>query len=267
MIGRMRKETVVLGGVLGGALLLAADAQAKCAAPQPVIFAGADKTVPADPVLYLFWPHHGSERIALTARDEKDRPLRLELTAVDKNEAFSVHRIKLTTGGARTVKLKLPEEPYSFRRVSEWSFRVDPAWAAAAAAAANGSLAVREVSTSWTCSYQLSQNLQVPQPAAAFRVAIADSEADYRAGRLRSALFPYHMRLFFAPYGDKPEPPAQGEIQLGHSNCVGASFTWPAHPVYVGVFALRPDGSEAAVGQAPVRLEPPRRTAGAGPEE
>lgn len=262
MIGPMRRKTVVLGGVLAAALGLSADAQAKCAAPQPVLFAGAGKTVPADPVLYLFWPRYGGERVTLTAHDEKNRPLRLELTAADKNDAFSVHRIKLTTGGARTVTLKMPAEPYSFRRVSEWTFRVDPAWKPAAAAP--GALAVKAVSSSWTCSFQLSQNLQVPQPAMAFRVAIADSEADYRAGRLRSALFPYHMRLFFTPYTDKPEPPAQGEIQLGHSNCIGPSFAWPAHPVYVGVYALQPDGSEAAVGQAPVRLEPPQRTAGKG---
>lgn len=259
----MRRLSVRLAELIGtvAIVLLAAPrgAAAKCAAPQPVVSPASGSRLPANPVLYVFWPRYSADKPPkLTAHDGQDRPVSLSQSLIARVEAFAVYQVKLAVARPGAVTLRAAPEPYSFWGVDTWQFTIDAGWRAPAAPRPAQALAITEARSRWVCSYQLSQNLTTPAAASAFRVAIADSAQDYAAGRLRSLVLPPHMAMFFgAGAGGRDNTHRRSELQLGHSNCIGSTWSWAAKPIYVGVFALQADGSEAPIGTAPVRVDPP----------
>lgn len=250
----------LIGALVAAAVLPPLPARAKCATPAPVL--SATGAVPPDPVLYLFWPSRGGkEPPPLKARDGQGHAVPVEQTALEKTEAFFVYRIRLTAPKAGSLTLEVPGDRSAGERSERWALRVQPGWKPPPPTPAFP-LEVQTARFRWTCSHQLSQNLQLPVQAAAFRVTIADSLADYQAGKTRALVLPYHMAAFFGhdtPGGGKR---TSGEIQLGHTDCIGNTFVWPAHPIFVGVTALLTNGTEAAVVTAPLQISPPAPSAG-----
>lgn len=270
-MSRRIAQRVVLAAVAITAWAEPQAAEAKCAAPQPVLSPETGSRLPPNPTLYAFWPHlAGDKPPQLTARDAKGRSVGLTQSQIAETEAFVVYQLKLATSAAGTVTLKIPKETYSFWRVDSWQFTIDPGWRAPVPPPARSGLSVNTQSSRWTCSYQLSQNLTLPVAAAAFQVTIADSREDYAAGRLRHLVLPPQMAMFFGVSTSRDGHDAghpRSELQLGHSNCLGSTWTWTDKPIYVGLSALQPDGSAAPIGTAPVRVDPPATAPGAANRE
>jgi len=247
---------MVRGGAL--AILLSAiapQAGAKCAMPRAFFLPDTGSSMPASATVYLFVPQPGTPPTVIAQADGKDLPLKVD--SLPAPTAFSVTRVRFDATGHTTVELAVkpePGAPAAHRR--DVAYRIDPHWKRRGAGTTQIAK-VEEECHRWTCSYQETQNLDVTEPAPAYRVEWAHVRADYVAGRRQSIVLPRRMEHFFAWPGGSPVP-AGGRLELGHVDCLGSAFEWAVPRLWVGVAALHADGAEGTPATTPTMVYRPR---------
>jgi len=234
---------------------LSAPAFAKCAGPHAIVSPQSGSTVPTDPTLYFFWPRHDPEPPKLQAHGPGGVALTIEQTSIAQIDAFTTYRVRVKTNKPGAIVVDLAERQYYYGPKS-WRYTVSTDWQPPVAAKSGAALQVKSASFRWTCSYQLSQNLALPGRAAAYRVAIFDINSDGKGAPAKELYMPPRMMQFFE-LEEKSTSSDHDQIELGHINCFGETFTWQGQPILVDVFALQPDGSESHVTPSRMRVDSP----------
>jgi hypothetical protein len=248
---RASRSAAIAAGLLLSSI--APFSQAKCAGPHAVLSPRPGSALPLDPVLYFFWPKRDKDQPQVKARGAAGDHVPVEQTKVAETESYTAYRVRVKTSKPGALTLELPKRDFYYGP-SSWRYELRADWQRPAQS--EGAPTVRSESFRWTCSYQLSQNLQLPGHAVAYRLLISDATDPAKAGVKQALYVPPRMRQFF----ERDERPASGDsdqIELGYINCFGNTFTWQGKPILVDIYALFADGSEQRLGSAPMRVEPP----------
>jgi hypothetical protein len=246
--------SLLTSSIMGGQV-----ARAECAVVDFVLAEDPSEQLPPDPVIHLF-VYSGQahdERTPLRVLSNEGHPLAVELKRVDVaagggRTPVAVYQARLRTGSARAFVVYLRGE----RPVE---FKIDPRWRGVAGAPVQ--ITQIGVSTGAVCPQELTRDLGLSVKAAAYIVEWAKSEDDYRSGKRQRRWLPFQLPLAES-FGviDEEAAPVQpaGRLQLGEPACLGRNFVWPSgRPVYVGVVAILPDGSQTPLPQQPTRVAAP----------
>lgn len=210
--------------------------------------------MPASPTIYLFLPKRDREKPKLRAHLDGGAALAIEQSVAAETESFTAYRLQVKTQKPGAIVLELGAGEFYYGPKS-WRFTVSSDWQPPPMRPAAPPL-VATRSFAWTCSHQLSQNLKLPGRAAAYRIEIFDGKSDGQGKPAQELFVPPRMRQFFER-DEKSDTSAADEIELGHINCFGSTFTWQSKPILVNVYALLPDGSESRVTAAPMHVDAP----------
>jgi hypothetical protein len=252
----MRRRGLVVAALLGLALA-PAPARGKCAMPAAVIVPPDGAALPPKPVLYAFVPGGFGKRPAdalpLTIVDGAGAKVSFRVTRLGEAPAFAAYRIEVDARAGSRITVKLTQQMYREVTIAR-TYAVAGDWKRPA----RGATAVTKVtheSHRWTCSHQLSQNLTPGRFAPAYRVEWAETEKAWRDGKRERLFLPYSKAEFWNWRNEKV--PQAALLELGHLDCMGSTFEWKGKPIYVGVAALHPDGSEDPPAAEPVKVSPP----------
>lgn len=206
--------------------------------PRSSLAPGADSVLPPGPVLHLFsWRAASTPLVRIEAYG---RDVAFEREVVSETRDVLSERISIPVGrGDLTV----------FVDGEAHHYRIDPHWSRGPARTVNVTRAEHDV-WSWTCSHTDAFYLWPSVDAPAYRVEWARTADDYRQGRRQSLVVPHDPAVFFA------DPDATALIGLGFLSCLGETFDPAELPVYVGVTALHPDGSEDDASPEPAVIGP-----------
>jgi hypothetical protein len=241
-------------GISASVLAVAPEAQAKCAAPAPVM-APWSGTVPTRPVLELLVPEWGAYEgqhtpprvLAKAASGPAPRVLVKPDTAASGLKTF---RVEIGAVPAGSLQVDLLDD--TGKTVRSWSYVVDSGWKRPASSLA--AITTRQVHKSWTCSDTNTTNLAFDGGAAGYRVVAASTAADLAAGRTQSFVIPRTMGIFWEAPSTSLQPV---DLELGHTDCFGDTFDWSKGAVVAEVRALLPDGTEQAVTAKPISISKP----------
>lgn len=251
----MRKLVLGLALMLAGALPEAA--RASCASPRP-FFAPTDGSIlPANPVVFLFVPGflQGDEiEIELDVANA-GRSTSSWSDVVSESPAFRTYRIEIAAPAGSELRVQA-----SFRINELPLYAIESRYRVADVEPPDAGPAIpmkrpQYEHSSWTCSYQSTWNLTPQVDAPAYRVEWAPTKDAYQARARETIVVPGRMNGFWRPYPGRSEGPAL--VQLGHLDCMDHTMVWPGAHIWVGVWALLPDGSEIALTDAPIRLTKP----------
>lgn len=226
--------------------LVPVDASGKCMSLVSRFEPASGAVVPSAPVLRLFVPAH---RVAglpvVTATDAAGRAVKVVVTSESATDAFNSYRVSFGSLAKGDLMVRFVDKYDISNYVA---YTVDPAWAAPKAVPPK--VKVTRTETSWTCSHQLTRNLEFSSVAPAYRVSFAANKAAL-ASPVSSIVLPANVQ----PVWNSSEPVKKASIEIGHVDCMGYTHKWSGG-MWVRVTALRPDGSETDVVSA-LWLEPP----------
>ena len=228
-----------------GASLAASDAHAKCAAPGPK-FEPESGSVPTAPVLRLFastWASPGTPTV--TAIDAKGKKLSPVITTESTADAFTSYRLAFPAAAKGKLQVHYVGAN-GWTRDAEYT--VDPSWKAPGFVAPKVTL--YRVQSSWTCSHQLTRNIQFPNVAPAYRLTFATTVAGL-AKSTTTLVLPADVKTMFVAYPST----VNADLALGHVNCMGSTYSWNGG-TFAKIVALFPDGSESEVSPG-IWLDPP----------
>ena len=245
----MVRRITHLGLIIIAVQWMPLDAAADCMAARSFIAPVTGSTLPANPVLYAFvpWdlPTPGVEV------DAGGASVTAKIEHLSTNDTFKSYRITIerAVAGEITVQVLLRVED----SVSVWAearYTLDPGWQKATQDRECRTTIVGKEQSGWTCSHNMTYNLEPSVQAIAYRLEWSTSAEDHAAGKRDSAVFPASLDGFFDPKQTGVTP----TIKLGHANCLSNTFRWPAALVYVGLTALHQDGSETPAVGTPVQV-------------
>jgi hypothetical protein len=213
--------------------------------------------LPPKPTLYVFvpgrWGRRPPETPPLTIVDGAGATVSFRVTRAGEVPAFSAYRVDVEARAGSRITVKLKYKAYGEVTLIR-SYSVTAAWERPA----RGATAVTKVEREkrdWTCSFQSSRNLTPSRFAPAYRIEWALTPADWRGGVRGQVVLPYSKGEFWRR--DQSQVPQVALLELGHLDCIGFTFEWKGKPIYVGLAALYPDGSEDPPVVEPVRVSPP----------
>jgi len=250
----MRARGLLVAAVLGVALV-PASAWGDCALPAAVVVPPDGATLPPNPVLFVFVPDHfgirPSDTLPLTIVDRSRAKVSFRVTRFGAVPAFAAYRVDLSARAGTRITVGLRHRLYPDITIAR-TYSVTDAWKRPP----RGTTTVTKVahaSSKWTCSYQSSSNLTPSRLAPAYRVEWALSPEDWRRGARGKLVLPYASLEFW----EEKKASQAALLELGHLDCLGFTFEWKGKPIYVGIAALHPDGSEDPPAAEPVRVSPP----------
>jgi hypothetical protein len=106
------------------------------------------------------------------------------------------------------------------------------------------------------CPSELTRRLVMSDEAPAYRVVFAYSREDWLAGRTRSIVVPGQPETQYSPGTKSYSLTGRHVAVLGRPSCFGVTFPW-WEELYLGLSALRADGTETPLPQEPTRVKPP----------
>lgn len=232
---------------MGVALIASAPApaDARCAQP-PVQFSAAGDaahpaTVPAEPQVYLFAPTFGDREVSRVETSVGTVTLS-PLSAVGDFRAYAVKLVNAPAG--RTVTLRAFDDERELASTVLRTARPQPRDDAAEPLRVVG---ITSEYRRWSCSHQRTRNLELSRAAPMYRVEWARTRQDYLDGKRE------HLALPGVGVWSRGER----TIELGHVNCAGHTFRFERRPIFVGVAALRHDGTVVAAPDEPTVVTPP----------
>ena len=232
---------------------------ASCMSPQPFLAPASGATLPADPVVFLFVPEglYGSPQVTMAIDvASAGSAVTHQVEQVSHNPAFTTYRIGLAARETKDLKIAVTFDLGGHPlRSYEGRYRVAASLPEPVRTARRLAPPAYEHS-SWTCSYQSTWNLETSVDAPAYRIEWAQSLEDYQAGQRSSVVLPGHVRRFWT---EDRRPPGRPKVELGHLDCMDHTLVWPGPRIWVGVWALLPDGSEVPLTDEPIPLSKPQK--------
>lgn len=234
---------------VGMLMLLAPEAGADCMAARSFISPATGSRVPADPVLFAFVPwDRPVPGVEVTAGGEE---VEAKITHLSTTPTFKSYRIDVDRHQPGDIHVKVSLVVQDSEAVyTEATYTIDPAWKKTSKASEVKAKMLGKEVDAWTCSHNMTYNLEPSVQAPAYRVQWATTVEDYEAGKRQSAVFPFTLQGFF----DEKLEHVFTVIKLGHANCLSDTFKWPDALVYVGLAALHEDGTETPASKTPTEV-------------
>lgn len=233
-------------------IAVSAPAAAKCMSPSAVLIPSSGK-VPVGAKLRLLLPawagKNKSPTLVVRAASKTIPVVTTRLDTAPGN--LDAYLVQVGTSGAGPMTVELQGKSGAVD--ASWSLEVDAGWKAPVLAKVTPTLA--RISTSWTCSHELSRQLTFAGVAEGYRVVTAATKADLADPKKTTSVYlPSAPGAFF---GRSLSPITTADLRLGFLNCFGETFQFSTTPVWGEIRALLPDGSEPVVSAAPVQIAAP----------
>ncbi len=210
--------------------------------------------LPTRPSLFVFvprvGPRLGPKRPELRVEDARGLVTVRWQAVRSAHDGMKVYRAVLGTPEPGELRVSIPRPNYSFHeRVHQVEERPssDPKVSATILA---------QDSHDTLCPSELTRRLVMSVEAPAYRVVFARSRKDWLAGRTRSIVVPGQPERQYSPQTKSYQLTGRHVAVLGSPSCFGVTFPW-RQEVYLGLSALRTDGTETPLPREPTRVKPP----------